>query len=204
MAATLPRVWFLRLSVTKTMKAFLILVVLLSGLVSAQATPKWRALEYSQDQKLEYRYQPSASQSFLATVNITSSQKKTWYGAAALNLTAILRQEKDAKLEPMGSFNTLLAQSFLTNEFIFMAFSNLEFRVGVKADSMAQIKLTVTGTLELAGRKGFVVEVEAPNSQGQRVLTSEFVIDPSFPIPLRIQTYQSGKLEQRIELLKFL
>ena len=183
---------------------FLGVVALLSGLGLAQSNPTWRALEYTKDQKLEYRYQPSVTQSFLATVSISSSQKKTWYGATALSLSAVLRQEKDAKPEPMGSFNTLLAQSFLTNDFIFMAFSNLEFRVGVKTDSMAQTKLTVTGILELAGRKGFVVEVEAPNSQGQRVLTSEFVIDPSFPIPLRIQTYQSGKLEQRIELLKFL
>ncbi|MEY4530837.1 MAG: hypothetical protein RLZZ156_1558 [Deinococcota bacterium] len=183
---------------------FLGVVALLAGLSLAQSNLTWRALEYTKDQKLEYRYQPSSTLSFLATVSITSSQKKTWYGAAALNLTAILRQEKDAKPEPSGSFNTLLTQSFLTNEFIFMAFSNLEFRVGVKADSMAQIKLTVTGTLELAGRKGFVVRVEAPDSKGIVVLTSEFVIDPSFPIPLRIQTYQSGKLEQRIELLKFL
>jgi hypothetical protein len=204
MAVIRQQAWFLRLSATKTMKTFLILVVLLGGLVFAQATPTWRALEYRQDQKLEYRYQPSATQSFLAIVSLTSSQKKTWYGATALALNAVLRQEKDAKPEPVGSFNTLLTQSFLTNDFIFMAFSSLEFRVGVKADSMAQIKLTVTGRLELAGRKGFIVEVEAPNSQGLRVLTSEFVIDPSFPIPLRIQTYSGGKLDQRIELLKFL
>ena len=183
---------------------FLGVVALLSGFGLAQSNPTWRALEYNQDLKLEYRYQPSSTQSFLATVNITSSQKKTWYGANALSLSAVLRQEKDAKPEPSGSFNTLLAQSFLTNDFIFMAFSNLEFKVGVKADSMAQIKLTVTGILELAGRKGFVVRVEAPDSKGVVVLTSEFVIDPSFPIPLRIQTYQSGKLDQRIELLNFL
>ncbi len=182
----------------------LMLGLLVFGLAIAQTNPTWRALEYSQDLKLEYRYQPSATQSFLATVSVTSSQRKTWYGAPAINLTTILRQEKDAKPEPTGSFNMLLTQSFLTNEFIFMAFSNLEFRVGIKADSMAQIKLTVIGTLELAGRKGFVVQIEAPNSQGQRVLTSEFVIDPSFPLPLRIQTYSSGLVDQRIELLNFL
>ncbi len=172
------------------------------GLVVAQTNPTWRALEYRQNLTLEYRYQPSAKQSFLATVNLTSSQRKTWYGAPALALTAALRQESDGQPEPTGSFHTLLTQSFLTNEFIFMAFSSLEFRVGVKADSIAQIKLSVIGTLEVAGRKGFVVQVEAPNNQGQRVLTSEFVIDPNFSIPLRIQTFSNGKVEQRLELVK--
>lgn len=181
---------------------FLLTLLIFSSLAVAQPVPKWRWLEYKIDLNLEYSYSQSSKTTFLADVAIRKSERKTNYNTQMLSLTPTLRDATTQKPEAAGSFNTILFRGFLTNDFIFAAFDVLEFRIGESKDSFAQTTLSVKSSSNIAGIKGYVIEVQAPDSQGKRVLTSEFTIAPEFPLPLKIRTFSNGKLENVIELIK--
>jgi hypothetical protein len=181
---------------------FFLMLLLLSSLALAQSTPKWRWLEYTKDLNLEYSYSPNGKTTFLADVAVRKSERKTSYNSPMLSLTPSLRDAATQKPEVAGSFNTILFRGFLTNDFIFGFFHVLEFQVGESKMPQEAFRLNVKANSTVAGIKGFVVEVFAPNRDGLLVLTSEFTIAPEFPVPLKIRTFSEGKLEHVIELRK--
>jgi hypothetical protein len=185
---------------------FFLMLLLLSSLALAQSAPKWRWLEYTKDMNLEYSYVQNWSYSdsrritFLADVVVRKSERKTSYNSPMLSLTPSLRDAATQKPEVAGSFNTILFRGFLSNDFIFGFFNGLEFQVGESKMPQEAFRLSVKANSSVAGIKGYVVEVFAPNRDGLLVLTSEFTIAPEFPVPLKIRTFSGGRLENVIEL----
>jgi hypothetical protein len=178
----------------------LLALLMFSSLGFAQIAPKWRWLEYTKDLNLEYSYSPNSKTNFLADVAIRKSERKTSYNTPMLSLTPTLRDAVTQKPEAAGSFNTILLRGFLTNDFIFGFFHGLEFQVGESKMPQEAFKLNVKANSTVAGIKGYLVEVFAPNRAGVLVLTSEFTIAPEFPVPLKIRTFSDDKLENVIEL----
>jgi hypothetical protein len=181
---------------------FLFALLFISSLALAQSAPKWRWLEYTKDMNLEYSYSPNSKTTFLADVAIRKSERKTSYNSPMLTLNPTLTNTATQKPEAAGSFNTILFRGFLTNDFIFGFFNGLEFRLGESKMPQETFKLHVKSSSTIAGFKGYLVEIHAPNRDGLLVLTSEFTIDPNFPLPLKIRTFSEGKLENVIELKK--
>lgn len=106
----------------------------------------------------------------------------------------------------MGLNLLSLGAGGLTNPMVMMFlmpfFADAELEVGERMSLMGMGRVSVTGMETVAGREGFVVELEMGQGD-ERELTAVLVIDPELALPLVNRYYEDGELSSEMTLERY-